>query len=79
MKPTTDDQLCMNSIYVSILSICISVLLLVGEHSYWEDFMSWETSAETTVFVLSIVFLTLASVAALLVLGFGIVRIVKKE
>lgn len=80
MKPFSDDQLCRNSIYVSLLSIATCVLLLFGEHSYWEYYTAeLDRDSEIVIFALSIVFLVLASVASLFVFIDGVIRIAKKQ
>lgn len=80
MKPTTDHQLCVNSICASVLSVCLCVLLLFGEHSYWNYYYSQlDRGAQITIFVLSTVFIVLAALASFYVLVDGIVRAAKKE
>lgn len=80
MKSTTDYQVCRNSVYVSLLSLCLCVLLLTAEHNYWEMF-AYEINhdGQIVLFVLSIVFLVVASVFSLMALVFGIVRTIRKE
>lgn len=80
MKSVTDDQVCRNSVYVSLLSLCLSVLLLTAEHNYW-SFFAYEINNDgrIVIFVLSIVFLVLASGFSLMAFVFGVIRSFRKE